>query len=167
MLRVEDYFVYSPDTGEVVWSKNARGARCVPGRKVGTSDKNGYLTVKVMGTTWKVHRLIFLLMGEPLPEVVDHINGIPSDNRWCNLRAGTPLNNAHNRKAHRNNTSGFKGVTFDRGNIRAQITVRGKHYSKGGFKTVEDAAEWYQQMSSTLHGDFSEWTSRGLEPASA
>ena len=114
MLRVEDYFVYSTDTGEVVWSKSAKGARCVPGR-----------------------------------------------------RAGTPLNNAHNRKAHRNNTSGFKGVTFDRGNIRAQITVRGKHYSKGGFKTVVDAARWYQHMSSTLHGEFSEWTSHGLEPASA
>lgn len=122
MLRVEDYFVYSPDTGEVVWSKSAKGARCVPGRRVGTPDKNGYLTVKVRGTTWKVHR---------------------------------------------NNTSGFKGVTFDRGNIRAQITVRGKHYSKSGFKTVEDAAKWYQHMSSTLHGEFSEWTSRGLEPASA
>ncbi|ALA46476.1 putative HNH endonuclease [Dickeya phage BF25/12] len=153
-MGIEGYFNYCPETGIVTWSADAKGARCKAGAPVGTKDKNGYLTVKVCGTTWKVHRLIFLLMGVPIPTTVDHINGVPDDNRWVNLRGCSPLGNAHNRKVHRNNTTGYKGVTLDRGVIRAQITVKGKHFSKGGFSTLDAASEWYNQMAATHHGEF-------------
>ncbi|QFP93608.1 hypothetical protein [Pectobacterium phage CX5] len=158
MLGVKDYFAYCPTTGVVSWSEYAKGARCKAGVPVGTRDKNGYLVVKVKGTTWKVHRLIFLLMGETVPEVVDHINGVPDDNRWVNLRACSSVENAHNRRVHRNNTTGFKGVTLDRGNIRAQITVRGKHLSKSGFISLEEAHAWYTQQANKYHGEFARST---------
>lgn len=154
MAKVEDCFTYCPTTGIVRWSECAKGARCKAGAPVGTRDKNGYLVVKVRGKTWKLHRLIFLLMGEAIPEVVDHINGVPDDNRWANLRGCSSVENSHNRRMHGNNTTGFKGVTLDRGNIRAQITVRGRHLSKSGFTTLEEAHSWYSQQAAKHHGEF-------------
>ena len=41
---------------------------------------------------------------------IDHINGIKTDNRLCNLREATRSQNQVNTPVVKNNTSGFKGV---------------------------------------------------------
>ena len=49
---------------------------------------------------------------------IDHINHIPYDNRWSNLRAATNSQNQANAKKPINNKSGYKGVCWSKTNKR-------------------------------------------------
>ena len=79
-------------------------------------------------------------------EMVDHIDHNPLNNCRSNLRLVNRAENGQNRKGkNRNNTSGFKGVTFhkDSGRWIAQKHVNGKHIHIGLFATAEEAHEAY------------------------
>jgi hypothetical protein len=103
----------------------------------------------------RMHRLV---LGIPIddPREVDHINGNRSDNRKGNLRICQRFENQANRKAQRNNSSGFKGVYWVKRSKKwtAQITSNGKSHSLGYFYTAE-AAHWaYKKAADELHGNF-------------
>ena len=87
---------------------------------------------------------------------VDHVNGDPLDNRKRNLRLATSAQNAWNRDKYKNNTTGYKGVTRDkgRGKLRAQITVHGKHIHLGWFDDPHEAALAYDRAVRQYHGPF-------------
>ena len=74
-------------------------------------------------------------MGFPKDLVVDHINHNPLDNRRCNLRVVTDIQNKQNRK---DNTSGILGVDKYKGKWRSQLQVKGKKYIKY-YNTKEEA----------------------------
>jgi hypothetical protein len=86
------------------------------------------------------------------PDELDHINGIKHDNRIANLRQATPKENAFNRGAHKNNTSGYKGVCFYKKNGKYQATVNGIYL--GRFDTPELAHAAYCAEADRLHGEF-------------
>jgi hypothetical protein len=84
-------------------------------------------------------------------------NGNTLDNRRANLRLASPPQNAHNCKVARtNNTTGFKGVSFDkpRGRWIAYIRVLGKRYNLGRFNTAEEAAREYDRAARLAFGQF-------------
>lgn len=88
---------------------------------------------------------------------VDHINGNGLDNRRSNLRICTHAENMRNRRIHRNNKSGYKGVYFDPsrgGRWRAQIRAKGKKHCLGSFDSPESAYKAYLAASKALHGSF-------------
>lgn len=86
----------------------------------------------------------------------DHRNGDHLDNRRGNLRSATHRQNMQNRKRPRNNTSGYKGVTRDKGSGRwvAQIGSKGKHYWLGSYDSPEDAHAAYKAKAVELFGEF-------------
>lgn len=88
--------------------------------------------------------------------VVDHINRNPLDNRRENLRFCTHSQNHGNQIKQKNNTSGYRGVSFVKrnNNWRARIKLMGKEISLGSFKTLKQAALAYNLAAQKLFGKF-------------
>jgi len=93
------------------------------------------------------------LTGWPM---VDHINGDGLDNRRSNLRPASIATNNRNARLRRDNTSGFKGVAWDRkgSSWRAYIRLDGRRHHLGFFATAKDAAFAYDRAAIDLHGEF-------------
>jgi hypothetical protein len=95
-------------------------------------------------------------MGEPHGLEIDHIDRDGLNNRRENLRVSTPSQNSQNSRKNSLNTSGFKGVFFQKGlgKWRAQIKTNGKRKSLGCFLSPEEAHEAYCRASDKYHGEF-------------
>lgn len=105
--------------------------------------------------TIKMHRFILgLSRGDGV--IVDHINGIKTDNRRFNLRICSLTGNARNCKKRKDNTTGYKGVTFKKKTCRfaAQIRIRKKTIHLGYFDTAENAHSAYCAAAVKLYGEF-------------
>jgi len=91
-------------------------------------------------------------------KIVDHINRNKLDNRKCNLRMVTKSQSQQNKDKYRNNTSGYKGVYFDKNNsVRpwsSCITSNSKYIYLGRFFTKEEAAKAYNVAAKKYHGEF-------------
>lgn len=87
---------------------------------------------------------------------VDHINGDGLDNRRSNLRLSDKPTNMRNRGTQKNNTSGFKGVSWskDKRKWQAAITVNGRSINLGRHPAPEDAARAYDDAAREYFGDF-------------
>jgi hypothetical protein len=112
--------------------------------------------VQVSGV-WQTLRLHRVVLGVDDPKVhVDHINMNGLDCRRANLRAATQSQNQHNRTKYANNTSGYKGVYWDkrRGCWRAGIRFEGRTRHIGLYATAEEAYAAYCARATELHQDF-------------
>jgi hypothetical protein len=108
----------------------------------------------------KIHRLValtFYFMDDGNEtKAVDHIDRDKTNNNIFNLRFCTTSENKRNTGLVRTNTSGFKGVNWDKvkQKWRAQIKTNGKKKHLGHFNTKEEAYEAYKKASKEYHGDF-------------
>jgi hypothetical protein len=116
----------------------------------------GGYAVKGQGkTSIKMHRFILGLIPGDGKET-DHINHDRSDNRRRNLRICTSSQNNANVNRRSDNTSGYKGVYFNRrdGKYVAQISVNGRQIELGHFDIIEDAARAYDKAARKQFGEF-------------
>lgn len=148
---VRSLFDYDPLTGYLTWKIRPlshfqdEGAwkrmniRCA-GKRVGSFLKKGssYLVVNIGGVKYLLHRLIWVYVYGEFPEMVDHINGIGSDNRLSNLRDVDRVGNQRNQKRPVTNKSGVIGVCWHKAAQLwvAQISDRGKRIYLGSDKDV-------------------------------
>ena len=86
----------------------------------------------------------------------DHINHNGLDNRRSNLRVCTRSQNAQNRKLYGRNTSGYKGVSWDRPmkRWRASIKLNGNTRHIGYYFCIVKAAKAYDEKARELFGEF-------------
>jgi hypothetical protein len=121
-------------------------------------DSKGYARrhLRVDGKDTKI-RMHQEIMNTPAGYQTDHINGIKTDNRRCNLRVCTHSENMSNRGANFNNKTRLKGVSKknDRKTFRAEITVDKQRIYLGSFLTSEEAYQAYIAASLQYHGAFS------------
>lgn len=139
--RLREILHYDPETGVFTWA--VRIARCVQqGWVAGGVSNFGYRIIRVDKITYVGHRLAWLYMtGEWPTDEIDHRNGIRDDNRWVNLREATAKQNRENRNKAPSNTSGVRGVTWDkaRGKWHPLIKHHGKMIHLGRFDSFDDA----------------------------
>jgi len=113
----------------------------------------GYAAEMSRGKFSWMHRLI---NNTPAGIQTDHINGDKLDNRRENLRSCTITENNRNRPTPTKNTSGFKGVSWDKRkkNWKVDIRINNKTKYIGNFASKEDAAKAYDTAAKQYHGDF-------------
>jgi hypothetical protein len=146
---------YYPDAGQLWWAKSGRGrnrSKPINGRHAG-----GYLRIRIFGEFYMQHRVIwFYMTGEWPKDQIDHINGVRDDNRWENLREATAVQNSRNRRASKNNKSGFKGVYLCKQTKKwsACIWLNGKSVNLGRFDWPKEAHEAYCKAAKENHGEF-------------
>lgn len=151
--RLRQRLHYNPDTGIFTWNES-HGARKV-GSVAGSQNSLGYICIGVAKSRHKAHRLAWLYMtGEWPPELIDHIDGDPTNNRWNNLRCATRAQNAMNTKLRSNNNTGYKGVSQKHGKYLASVAADGANTHLGTFDTAEEAYVVACATREQRHGEF-------------
>ncbi len=160
---------YEPDTGKLFWRDrplcmfpDARAWRSWNTRYAGkeaftASNLNGYRHGNIFGRLHRAHRVIWAMETGSWPKkMIDHIDGDRARNCFSNLREATASSNQHNKKTQANNTSGFKGASWDKRCKKWQATIksRGKQKHLGHFDSPEAAHAAYCEAAQGLHGEF-------------
>jgi hypothetical protein len=154
--RLKELFDYDEESGELTWKIKPshsvkRGDLC------GTSNGKGYLVTKFRGRRIFIHRIAWAWVYGTWPVTgIDHINGDGLDNRICNLREATGSQNVCNQKISVRNTSGVKGVSWNkqRGMWKASLSLLGKEHHVGYFNSLSHAATAIEDARFNLHKEF-------------
>jgi len=155
---VRTHLSYNSESGVIGWCKPTGGRAPAV---AGNIDSGGYRRIKCKGHKILAHRIAwFLHYGEWPNQPVDHINGDRLDNSASNLRLATQEQNQQNsgerKSGWRPNTSGWKGVSWNKKgqNWQAEIRHNGKHTYLGSFSDVKEAAEEYIFAALEFHDEF-------------
>lgn len=152
---------YDPETGIFIWKfrNNSPHFNSIIhfGKRAGC-ETCGYRRIKINKKVYSEHRIAWLHFYGVWPNEIDHINTNGADNKIKNLREATSAQNNANRRVHKNNRSGFKGVgyypRYKEKKFRACIQHHGKEIYLGYFKSAEEAHAAYCDASKKYHGDF-------------
>ena len=140
---------YEPETGLFRWKCGAR-----TGEIAGRPDPEGYVILSVKGRSYRAHRIAWMFVHGSYPDKhIDHINQSKQDNRIANLRLCTNSENHQNTSPPANNTSGHKGVTWNKKDRkwRAQIKLNYRLRYIGSFDTKEEAIVARKQVEKEIH----------------
>ena len=143
---------YDPETGVFTWTIRA-ATNVYPGDEAGTVMENGYVMIALNGKKYSAHRLAWLWVRGAVPRIVDHIDGVRTNNRINNLRDGTRSVNQQNRKkASSRSKTGVLGVSEVKpGRFRAALSLKGRFIYLGVYDTAEEAHEAYLAGKRKLH----------------
>jgi hypothetical protein len=125
-------------------------------RKVGCANPDGYVSIGYKNTYLSAHRIVFLLNHGYLPEIVDHIDGNPSNNKIENLRAADKSTNAMNRPARSDSKTGIKNVCWSKAHKKwvVNININKRKTQIGYFKDIELAELVAIEARDKFHGEF-------------
>lgn len=126
-------------------------------KPLGVVNNYGYLKLHIGGFSVYAARAAWLLIHGSLPQIVDHIDHDPLNNQIVNLRACTVRENVRYQLLHRDNVSGFKGVSWvpHRKRWRARIVVGRENKHLGAhFTDIRDAARAYDAAALRFYGEF-------------
>lgn len=117
-------------------------------------DGQFYAACRINGTYTYMHRLI--IGCQTTQEEADHKNHDTLDNRRGNLRKCTSAQNKWNLRIPTHNSSGFKGVSWDKTRHKwmSKIMLGRRTINIGRFDSVEDAARAYDSRAVELFGEF-------------
>jgi len=124
-------------------------------KRAGWLDESGYNHIRLGGVLYLEHRLVFLLFKGYLPELLDHMDMNPRNNRLENLRPACKKLNAINSGVPNNNKSGVKGVCWHKAGKKwtAQIKNDGVKIHLGSYTLLQDAVEARLKAEEDLWSD--------------
>lgn len=146
---------YNPETGAFIRIKRTSNSVSI-GDLAGTLSY-GYISISINNKKYQAHRLAWLYMTGAFPQSqIDHRDQNKSNNVWSNLRECTHLQNMTNRNEQKNNTSGYKGVSWCKRikKWRVCLSFNGRYKHLGYFDDKHSAAAIYNKKALELHGDF-------------
>lgn len=138
--------------GRLFWREDRRVGRgrgrvhVRAGDEAGCIGSNGYRVFRLDGKLYSTHRAIWAMLNGRWPSELDHINRDRADNRPENLREVTSAQNKANTGLSCRNTSGRKGVSWNKDVRKWQATANlaGKSTYLGVYSDIEAAAEAYR-----------------------
>ena len=130
---IRDCLSYDPETGVITYkvSRGSRSAGSVAGSIKGST---GYRVILFQRQGYLAHRVAWFLAHNEQPDIIDHINHDPLDNRLCNLRNVSTSANQLNRRS--TCTMPNNGVTFRR--------------SKSGGRWVAQCGGWFKSCGKSI-----------------
>lgn len=146
---------YSVITGEFYWLKSK--GRVKAGDVAGCLNSGGYIYIQINSKPYLAHRLAwFWVTGEWPTNEIDHKSGIRDANYWLNLREATNSQNACNTRLCSINTSGYKGVCWNKARKKWQANIKLSNKTKhlGYFDDINLAYAARLKAQQELHGDF-------------
>jgi len=149
ILYIRKYLSYNPKTGALISTRRSN-----EGIELGSFDLRGYRRLSINGRIFRAHRIIwFIMTGEEPLDIIDHVNGDGSDNRWSNLREATRIENSRNRKP--NASLSHKGVQrLPSGRFRVRIQQSGQRITIGTHDTMAEALKSYNIAAKKYFGAF-------------
>lgn len=136
--------------GKIFWKISP--VKWIPiGAEVGSVGNHGYREAQIFGKRYLTHRLIYALHHGIMPEVVDHIDRNPLNNKIDNLRASDKRLNSYNSGLASNNKSGVRGVSWCKKSNKwvVRFKLNGKYLSLGYYKDLQTATkvrEEYEEL---------------------
>lgn len=156
--RAREVLDYDPLTG--VFTRKVRLAqRHQVGDRadfiVSSGQLKGYRRVSVDGKRYLAHRVAWLFVHGDWPaKLIDHKNGVKSDNSIGNLRqADHRMNNENQRSPRADGSSGFLGVHWSTqaSKWHAKLWTKGRSIHVGYFDNVEEAYAAYVAAKRKIH----------------
>lgn len=156
---------YEPETGKLFWRHRPRDMFATQRAFSSWNTKHsgaeafvqvndeGYLRGVMMRHTFRAQRVAWAVYYGKWPDYdIDHINGVPGDNRIVNLRDVPRSINNQNLARRQSNLSGATGVSYiaETGKWRATIRAEGKNIHLGVFAERGDAIEARKRASSEM-----------------
>ena len=140
--------------------KNTKSWNAKSGQRTGYLNKIGYEVTVVNKKRYYNHRLIFMMFNGYLPKYIDHIDGNLKNNSINNLRQATDSQNNYNQKMPKTNTSGIKGVSWDknRNKWHVQVISEKKVVFQKRFDDIELAEFVAIEARNKYHGKFARHT---------
>ena len=150
---LDELFEYKD--GSLYW-KIKISKKIIIGNKAGSARKDGYSAIRINKKRYYVHRLIFLIHNGYLPDILDHIDNNPLNNKIENLREVTLIQNAQNSKLGKDNTSGIKNVSWNKVKDKwvVHIRINRKKKNLGYYADIELAELIAIEAREKYHGTF-------------
>lgn len=120
----------------------------------GKKARTFYAIARIKNVMTRMHRLI---MDAHNPKIlIDHKDHNGLNNQRDNLRLANAKQNQFNMRPHVNNKTGFKGVSYHKGDKMYMVfmKVNDKNTYFGSYKTPVDAAKRYNELARQYHGEF-------------
>lgn len=124
------------------------------GNKVGSNKLYSHTSLK--GKKVYVHRIIFMMFHGYIPLTIDFKDNNPSNTRIENLREADQSKVVSNARKRKDNTSGYKGVSWASRKEKwvSRITSKQKQMHLGYFECKKKAYEAYCKAAEKYHGEF-------------
>ena len=152
LAELREVLDYCPSTGLFRWKKTLSN-RALQGAVAG-SLKDGYIVIRYDGVLLRAHRLAYYLHtgNDPADKTIDHKDRCRSNNAIKNLRLADPVQQQGNTPRQVNNSSGLRGVCFDKQKSKWMVRLGGKFL--GYFLDKEEAAAAYEEAATAYFGEF-------------
>lgn len=152
--RLKEVLNYDPETGLFSWVERARGRQF---DKPPGCYKFRYVHIRIDNVQYYAHMLAWLYVTGEYPEFeLDHKDTNKKNNKFDNLRPATKSENGWNKNLMSNNTSGIKGVNWDKQLSKWKVgsQYKNKRYHLGYFDDIEEATEVYRKFCEEKHAEF-------------